>query len=195
MFQPTGQQTRLAPGANSSRGTEPSTLVAMTGSFVARRRRRSRSARMNQVRYVTYTYERSAAAGTSNNSTSATLLLRGLTSMTSSMSSTPPKKTIIHIPNVNSREHRRTRCRRWSTSSRRWGNGRHRPADRLPACQTPMAACCASPTSSMTMPPSATGVRRAQDPAQRTTTTVDIIIALGMAERASALDLGARHAL
>jgi hypothetical protein len=69
----------------------------------------------------------------------------------------PAEKTIIHIPNVNSRESTKDKMREVEhiiEALGEWQGIDPRPASSLSSA--PMAACCASPISSMTMLPSAT---------------------------------------
>ncbi len=70
----------------------------------------------------------------------------------------PAEKTIIHIPNVNSRESTKDKITGGGAHHRGAGRvARHRRRNGLPARQdVPTAACCASLISSMTTPRSAT---------------------------------------
>ena len=69
----------------------------------------------------------------------------------------PGEKTIIHIPTSIRAKARKTRSRKWSTSSGRWESGKGlTPRRNSSSSKRREAAYCASPTWSMTIPPDAT---------------------------------------
>ena len=107
------------------------------------------------------------------------------TSMTSSRSSTRHEKTIIHIPNVNSRESTKDKIREVEhiiDGARRLAG--HRRRDRLPACQDARRPRAAHRRPRRRRPDKRDRVSAAlKDPAQKNNRDhVDIIIALGMAK-------------
>ena len=96
----------------------------------------------------------------------------------------PSEKTIVHIPNVNSRESTKDKIARWSTSSKNWATGRGRPDDGLPTRKDADGKVLKIADLVDDDPAKRDKVFAAlKDPAQKNNRDhVDIIIALGMAK-------------
>jgi len=108
-------------------------IVAMTGSYFRATRRPccTRKTRRSSRPSPTPTTSSSTATSISSSSTSAISSTRQLHDEILKVLD-PNEKTIVHIPNVNSRESTKDKIRRWSTSSRNSAMAGSRFKDRLP---------------------------------------------------------------